>query len=749
VPTINVVHLQPTFEPYTETVSLGQATMTLEHVACAGDLGAMKAHIQQAHGRVQAVALVGVSRELALGNTQVEHTDAAQIFPPSASATGGEIDLPIVDGSGILATMERWAVRLVNEADSTLWAQKRVLMAPGLNHVGLAEALNEYASDIRYADPFVYFSLPPAPGIGSSETLQPAAKRTLPQLADVPYQELFPLPDDQPSERGSRLFNWADVLAGDINFILRHAPANLDFKTVVVPALTANALALLEERQVARVVTLLPALNDTLDHNLALHDPAVFEAVLACLRSGSEPLDETTYLNLLADVQWQPGILQLDSHPATKASFAFVLVPESSAELKQIFDWTSLLPDPMVERFAAYLLPHHLSHMTELSSPATSRRLNGLLFTLGVTPTELIRRDPAFLQKRLVQAATLAERLGAQLLGLDGLPDVIFPAVPSAAKQIKLPLTTGRTLGLVTTLNQAVELQKQLSTAVDEHQPHILVTAATTALGQRAAEWLAQRGLPLTLLAQEPDQLIMLKQRLESIRAKNLISISTSATPALQKASLVIMPERQPTVDWRKCAPGAVVCDLTRPFAYPASYWQARPDVTVIHSTAVRLPGQPTLGYDFELFDGAIPAELAEVVLLALAKESEPFGLTAVPALADMQKVDHLFTHHQLALAAARSYQDNITPAILIQKQTMADDLRRNPEKLAQWQGFTTDSSEPQNELQLSGQVSPDGTETVANPNTKRNRFLTATGLSAAIAAVVAAVAWWWKRRDT
>ncbi len=764
VPKITVIHLLETFDPYEETVALRNIDFTLAHVACAGDVGAMVAHIQQVqagteqndiHGRepISAIALVGVSRWLRLGHEQVEHHEASRLFTNRVNlqATTDDVPalpIPIVDGSGILPLLERWAVGLVQEADPTLWAHKRVLMVPGLNHVGLAEALEQHTADIHYADPFIYFSLPTAPGVGSAETLQPAARRTLPQLREMAYQELFPLVADplKPQPRGGRLFAWADILAGDINLILRHAPADLRDKTIVVPSLTATALDALRAREAARVVTLLPPLTDELD-GLAGHDTAVVEAILVCLHHQEEadeshtPLDETIYLNRLADVRWQPGIMDLHLRPEANLDFAFLLVPESGAELKQIFDWTRFLPDPLVEKFAAYLLPHHLSHMTNLGSPATQQLVNGLLFTLGVTPQELMRRDPAFLAKRLVQAATLAEQLGARLLGLDGLPDAIFPAVSTAVSQINLPVSTGRTLGLVTTLNTAVAVQNEMTS---RDKQHLLILAATSPLGQRAAAWLAQTGLPLTLFAPEPDRLLMLKQSLEAAGVRSPLNLVTTVEPGLSQASLVVLPEPHPKLNWRACAPGAVICDLVRPFAHPPEMWRIRPDLLVMQTTAVRLPGTPALGYDFELFDGAIPPELAELILLSLENEPKGYSLNAVPELAEMRHAADLFTRHQFQLAAGRSYQHNLTPEVIAEHRTLAQSLRDNPAKLAAWQGKGADSSERENDLQLPAPLTAD-----TAPQSKQKRLLAATGIGAVFAGVLAVVAWWWKRRDT
>ena len=49
---------------------------------------------------------------------------------------------PVVDGSGIRAGLERWGVILADRGQPGIFAQKRVLMTPGLNHGGLVQALH-------------------------------------------------------------------------------------------------------------------------------------------------------------------------------------------------------------------------------------------------------------------------------------------------------------------------------------------------------------------------------------------------------------------------------------------------------------------------------------------------------------------------------------------------------------------------------------------------------------------------------
>jgi hypothetical protein len=278
-------------------------------------------------------------------------------------------------------------------------------------------------------------------------------------------------------------------------------------------------------------------------------------------------------------------------------------------------------------------------------------------------------------------------------------------------------------------LDTAVSLQNPALT------PNILITSATSPLGQRASAWLAQTGIPLTLFATEPDRLIMLKQELEAGGAKSRISLATTPEPALRHASLIVLPEPQPLLDWQRCAPGAVVVDLVRPFAHPPQTWQSRLDMLVLQTTAVRLPGQPVLGYDFAEFGGDIPPELAELILLSLEGQPPSLGLEAVPSFANMRLVADLFARHQFQLAAGRSYHENITPAKLAERA-----------ELAQQRTLFSASHSPEAENAL--QLKIDSAPASSRLTPTRKRWLTITGLGTAVAALIAGIFWWQRRNN-
>ena len=113
---------------------------------------------------VDAIALDGIPKDLELGDAHRRYHMGQEL---AAIATR----TPVVDGSGVRPGLERWSVVLANRAQPGIFSQKRVLMVPGLNHVGLAHALGRLTPRVDYFNPEIFFGLPDVPGLGSPETL--------------------------------------------------------------------------------------------------------------------------------------------------------------------------------------------------------------------------------------------------------------------------------------------------------------------------------------------------------------------------------------------------------------------------------------------------------------------------------------------------------------------------------------------------------------------------------------------------
>ena len=243
---IAVIHLDDTNSE--EVVSLLGQQVRVLHLGCGGDGEKARALIAEQDGKVDCIALDGLPATLYLGNSQRPHVVGATL--PAAATQS-----PLVDGGGIRGGLERWAVILADRAQPGIFAEKRVLLAPGLNHSGLAQALVRHTTQVRYADPIIYFGLPDFPLVGAHRTLEQVAGPTLEQLKDAAFRRLHPAPGEPHRERAADPFQSADVIAGDIGAILRYAPDRLTRKTVVVECATAADLDAQMEAAVRRLRT--------------------------------------------------------------------------------------------------------------------------------------------------------------------------------------------------------------------------------------------------------------------------------------------------------------------------------------------------------------------------------------------------------------------------------------------------------------------------------------------------------------
>ncbi len=246
---ILIIHLND--ENNSEVVHFLDQEVQIQRKGCGGDPEIARALIAEYDGKVDAIGLDGLPATLELGSFSTPH-EIGQKLRKEGKKTA------VVDGSGIRAGLERWAVILADRAQPGIFAQKHILMVPGLNHPGLTQALSRRSPHVRYADPVVYFALPQFPGIGSKQTFNRAAPGTLEQLDDEPFRRIKPQAGTPGTPRAAKPFAWADILAGDIGAIRRYAPANLKRKTVVVECASPEDVADMRERGVSILITLMP-----------------------------------------------------------------------------------------------------------------------------------------------------------------------------------------------------------------------------------------------------------------------------------------------------------------------------------------------------------------------------------------------------------------------------------------------------------------------------------------------------------
>jgi len=665
-----------------ETIAFLGQEVRVRQLGCGGDVERAKELIADFDGRVDAIGLEGMPATLELGPVEQPH-EAGRKLAASATQT------PLVDGSGIRAGLERWGVILADRAQPGIFSQKRVLMVPGLNHGGLAQALSRRTPYVRYADPVVYFALPQFPGVGTRMTLQQAAGPTLEQLATAPFRRIRPQPGQAGTPRSETPFEWADVLAGDIGAIRRYAPPALKGKTVVVEAATEADLADLEARGAAIAVTMMPSLAGRGEPGR--WPAATVEAVLVAVRAAGAPLTEDTYLDLLADIEWTPAIRTLQPAERGINRFAFVIHPLNVRFINSHHSlrWTRYLPDGLVERVAAFAPPIYLSRIKGAQSPATGQKVEGYLISLSATPREMMRRDERFTYTRLQQAARMAERLGARIMGLGAFTSVVGDAGMTVAHEADIAITSGNSLTVAATLEAAKQAVIRMGRQ-DLTKGKVMIIGATGSIGSVCSRLLAQAIFDVVLVSIEPERLIELKRTIQAETPGARVAIATRPDEHLPECDLVVTATSafgQRIVDVSKCKPGAVICDVARPPDIAEAEAALRPDVLVIESGEVLIPGKIDFGYDIGLPPGVAYACLAETALLAMEGRFEDYTLGREITMERVKEIYRLFKKHGFQIAELRSFDRVAGEEMVAQKRALAERLRQDPALLARTRG--------------------------------------------------------------
>jgi pentatricopeptide repeat protein len=126
-----------------------------------------------------------------------------------------------------------------------------------------------------------------------------------------------------------------------------------------------------------------------------------------------------------------------------------------------------------------------------------------------------------------------------------------------------------------------------------------------------------------------------------------------------------------------KLKPGAVVCDVARPPDVQEADAMRRPDILVIESGEILLPGEPDFGFDIGLPPGTAYACLSETALLAMEGKFEDYTLGRNIELEKAKEMYRLMKKHGLELAGLRSFDKYITEADIVEKRRLADARRR------------------------------------------------------------------------
>ena len=265
---------------------------------------------------------------------------------------------------------------------------------------------------------------------------------------------------------------------------------------------------------------------------------------------------------------------------------------------------------------------------------------------------------PEFTYARLLQAAKLAKKLGAQIMGLGAFTKVVGDAGITVAKRAPLPITTGNSYSASGALWAAHDAMKKIGRVSigpsGKAAGKAMVVGATGAIGSVCARLLAKAVDEIYLAAPEPAKLLALKESIEQETPGAIVHVAGSAERDLADMDMIVTATSgagKRILDIMKVKPGCVITDVARPLDIPAEDVAKRPDVLVIESGEIQLPGEVHMK-DIGLPKGIAYACLAETIVLALEARFENFTLGRNIEWEKVREIYKLGLKHGMKLAA-------------------------------------------------------------------------------------------------
>lgn len=337
-------------------------------------------------------------------------------------------------------------------------------------------------------------------------------------------------------------------------------------------------------------------------------------------------------------------------------TFAFIIHPITiKRDVSRKFPLLGkILTEPQINFFSRYFPPIYLSEIVGVRSETTGKEIKGWFIACPFTPPTMMSLPHETVYRKIVACGHMAEKLGANILGLGAFTSVVGDAGVTIANRLDVPVTTGDSYTIVVAVDAireaALVMGKTLADAT------VAIVGATGAIGKTCAEILAREAGKLILIGRRADATAEIIERCRGKRAQ--VSGGTDVT-AIYNADLIltVTSSVHAVVEPKHLKPGAVVCDVARPRDVSRSVAEQRDDVLVIEGGMVEVPGPVNFNFDFGFPPGKSYACMAETMALALEGRFEDYTIGKNISVEQADEIGAIAKKHGFRLSGFRSFE--------------------------------------------------------------------------------------------
>ncbi len=635
-----------------------------------GDIDETAELLQEWDQKADAIGLGYIQFPYALGSKQLMAHKTREL-----RKLADRLSTPFTAGDALRTVTHEWSIRHIQYTQgNSYFNNSRIVFLSGMSNATLARALSEYTTNLMFCDPILENGIPKF--LTSMDDLKLYAGGLHSILKWVPSR---------------RFSDYAMPLRAYTQFIIRRAiqQANVvvvpyhDFykfvgefgitelggKTVITSTAYDDRIQFLRERGVDTIIDTTPKMLKK------VVGVSVIEAmIMTALDKTPETLTSDDLLEVISDLRMDPRVVYPSGEKKRVNRFAFVVHPLSQDYLKKlkpvrlISKLTRKTGMNAIEKLMAYSPPFKYSKITGIKSP-TGVEAEGWLIAIGATPRQMLAHDPEFINARLVKAARIAKNLGAQIMGLGALTKALGDAGVTVAKFSEIPVTTGNSYSASAALWAAAEAVRRMGllrmTRGRKLNGKTMVIGATGAVGSVCSKLLATAFDEVYMVDVHDVKLLALRESIISEIKNVKVHVSTRSDKYLEDMDVIVTAGQTGTgkiLDIMQVKPGCVITDVNRPLNFTVKDARKRPDVLIIASGEITLPGQPEMK-DIGLPPGVAYASLAETIVLALEGRFENFSMGKDIKWEKVSEIYQMGLKHGMKLASISGLEGVLTDA--------------------------------------------------------------------------------------
>ena len=588
--------------------------------------------------------------------------------------------VPVTTGATLRRMLQVRAVRFVQKELGHYFNNNLVLFLSGMRNYDMAVAMSDYTKNLSFADALFQTGAPTM--LGSLDQLELYAKGSQYMLSGKSGQML------EAAMAGFKNRMVADVVAKSHVIVGTFAElkavsnaTNLEGKTIITSAVDDERLAFFTKSKVNLVIDVSPKLfPEVVGIN------TIEAMILAKLEKPQEEVSDDDFDEILNELDIKPRLL----HPTGKfrniRRFAFVIHPLSQNYIRKAFPIPKSTPKfvmDKVESFAAHMPPMVYCKMSNIVSP-TGAEAEGWLISVGGTPKEMLSRSPEFTYRRLLQASKMAEKMGAQIMGLGAFTKVVGDAGITVARRSSLPITTGNSYSASGALWAAADAMRRMGLVhVNKQNKKVaaktMVIGASGSIGSVSARLLAMSFDEVYLAGRTLSKLDELKASILKETPDAKVFTTIDYNELLADMDMIVTSTSgagKEILDIMRVKPGCVITDVARPLDLPASDVAKRPDVLVIESGEIDLPTKVKGMKSISLPPNVIYACLAETIVLALEGRFEVFTVGRDTEWEKVKEIYKLGLKHGMKLAAISGVNGVFSDEAIAKVVTLAKKTR-------------------------------------------------------------------------